>query len=265
MTLFSSPTSSAPAPASSPSMAPSGSQAGAQAGTPSGLAPLTEDDVKRALPPNLKNAVTQNLVDTLNQISTDPLVAENIRNNFVGYSSILKDGKFKTEDYVHAVAYVSYKLMSYSNEDAYMRTFPQRYASLLAQGKSKKDISSYVSAYAKGKLVNLILEQSMVPTWVLNQDLFQRALNVQAELMTTAFSEKVRSDAANSILTHLKKPEKMNGQINLDIAESNSMKDLKNMIAQLAENQQKAIAAGEMKTVDVAAQRLIDREGAEDV
>lgn len=231
----------------------------------SSLVPLTEDQIKQALPPHLRATVTQHLVDTLNNITNDPLVAEQIRNNFVNYSSILKDGKFKTEDYINAVTYVSYKLMGQSNGDAYANTFPSRYASLVAAGKSTKDISAYVAAYAKGKLVNLILEQSIVPTWVLNQDLFQKALNVQADLMVNANSEKVRTDAANSILTHLKRPEAIKGQLSLEIKENSGMTELKNMLTELASNQRKIIETGEMKTVDVAAQRIIDREGAEDV
>ena len=205
------------------------------------------------------------MVDTLNGVSADPIIAQNIRDNFISYSGVLKDGKFKTEDYIHAMAYVSYKLMGYSNEDAYARTFPQRHANLIAAGKSKKDISAYVSAYHKGKLVGLLLEQTMIPHWVINQDLYQKALNVQYELMTTANSEKVRTDAANSILTHLKKPENIKGQLTLDIQESSGMKDLKNAIAQMAAEQKKMIEQGFVKTVDVAASRLIDHEGAEDV
>jgi hypothetical protein len=206
------------------------------------------------------------MADMLNNISTDPVIAENIRDNFVGYSAILKEGKFKTEDYINAVTYVSYKLMTYNNEDAYARTFPARYAALLAKNTSKKDISAYVSAFHRGKLVNLIMEQSLVPTWVLNQDIYQKALNVQAELMLNANSEKVRTDAANSILTHLKKPEaKGDFQINLNTSESSGMKEMRDMLGQLASQQRQLIEQGEMKTIDVAASKLINKSEAEDV
>jgi hypothetical protein len=231
----------------------------------SSLVPLTEEDVKRALPQQLRASVNQSLVDTLNNISQDPLVAQSIRDNFVGYSTILKEGKFKTEDYIHAVAYVAYKLMGHNNEDAYALTFPQRYATLLARGASKKDISAYVSAYHRGKLVNLIMEQSLVPTWVLNQDIFQKALNVQADLMVNANSEKVRTDAANSILNHLKKPEGHKFQISMDTVESSGMKEMKGMLTQLAQQQQEMIEKGTIKTVDVASSVLIQKEGASDV
>jgi hypothetical protein len=259
--LFNGPQSSAPAPANTtPVPAPTSTQA------PAPVALLTEDEIRKAVPPHMRSSVTQGLVDLINNITGDPLIAENIRDNFIGYSKILQEGKFKVEDYVNAVTYVSYKMMGLSNQDAYFKTFPQRHANLTAQGKTAKDISAYVHAYHKGKLVNLIMEQTMVPTWVLNQDAFQRAINVQVELMTDPdVSAKVRSDAANSLLTHLKKPEAVKGQLSLDIGESSAMKDMRKMLEDLAEKQQSLIQQGALKTVDVAASKLIDRAGAEDV
>ncbi|RUX60202.1 hypothetical protein EN989_11065 [Mesorhizobium sp. M7A.F.Ca.CA.002.12.1.1] len=230
------------------------------------MVPLTQDDVKRALPHHLRASVTQGIVDTLNQISADPIVAENIRENFIGYSAILKEGKFKTEDYINAVAYVSYKLMGHSNEDAYARTFPTRYSLLLSKGASKKDISAYVSAFHRGKLVNLVMEQSLVPTWVLNQDLAQKAINQLATLMVSANSEKVQADAAIGLLNHLKKPEpKGDFQINLHQAENSGMKEMRDMLGRLASQQRDLIEQGQMKTVEVAASRLINKAEATDV
>jgi hypothetical protein len=225
---------------------------------------ITENDLKSALPATLRSSVSQSLVDKVNRISSDPIAAENIRNNFVSYTSVMKEGRFKIEDYLNAVAYVSYKLMGYNNEESYAKTFPQRYADLLAKNTSKKDISAYVSAYHRGKLVNLIMEQSLVPSWVLNQDLFQKALNVQAELMATATSEKVRTDAANSILTHLKKPEK-DFQLNINTEDSSGMREMRDTLSQLAAQQRQMIEQGQMKTIDVAAARLVNKKEDDDV
>lgn len=205
---------------------------------------LTLGEVQAALPANMKKAADQPLVDQLNQIATDPLVAEQIRENFISYAGVLRDGKFKTEDYLAAVAYVSFKLMGDSNKDAWARAFPQRYALLKSKNAAEKDISAHVSAYAKGKLVNAILEQSMVPTWVLNAHMFQQALNVQADLMLSANSEKVRSDAANSILTHLKRPEAVKGQIDINIKDNSGMNELKEVLGALAVQQQELLANG---------------------
>lgn len=211
---------------------------------------LTIEDLQRAVPANLKRSVTQTAVDMLNNIQQDPILAEEIRNNFIHYTGVLKDGKFKTEDYISAVMYVSFKLMGDTNQDAWCKTFPNRYAVLVARNATQKEISSHVTMYNKGILVNKILEQAMVPTYVLNQDLFQKALNVQADLMLTANSEKVRSDAANSLLTHLKKPDAIKGQIDVNIKDSSGMNELKKVLEELATNQQKQIENGtDIKTI----------------
>lgn len=220
---------------------------------------LTREQIESALPTTLKSAATQQLTDILNNLLVEPEIAEQIRDNFIGYAGVLKDGKFKTEDYLHAVAYASFKVMGYSNRDAYERTFPDRMQILTARGTSSKDIAAYVTAYSKGKLVNLILEQTLVPTWVLNQDAYQRAINVQVELMNTANSEKVRCDAANSLLTHLAKPQVKEFQISVESKENSGMAELKNALLDMAHKQKEMIEGG-MTTRDLAAIPLIEGE-----
>ena len=220
--------------------------------------PITKELVARALPGNLKSAATDQLADMINQISADPLIAEQIKDNFLSYASVLKEGKFKVEDYLNAVAYCSYKLMGDSNQDAYFKTFPQRYANLVAAGRTPKEISAYVAAYAKGQLVNKIMEQTLVPSWVLNQHMYQAALNTQFKLMTNEdVSPKVRSDAADSLLTHLAKPKEAGPLINIDMGETSGMNELKDALARMAQQQQTLINAG-ISTKDIAAQDIVD-------
>lgn len=220
---------------------------------------LTVDVVAKSLPANLKACATQQFVDQINNIVTDPIVAEQVRDNFISYTKVLQEGKFKTEDYLHAVTYVSYKLMGYSNQDAYFRTFPQRHQALVAKGTSAKDIAAYVSAYNKGKLVNLILEQTLVPSWVLNQDAYQKAINTQVELMQNAMSEMVRTQAANSLLTHLSKPKEVGPLINFDMRENSGMNELRDLLGKVAAKQQDAIRNG-ISTKDIANQTIIEGE-----
>lgn len=217
---------------------------------------LTLQQVAHALPPNLKNNVTQQLVDNINNCVADPIMAEAIKDNFLSYTQVLSEGKFKTEDYLSAVVYVSFKLMGMSNQDAYARTFPARYRTLLNNGTSAKDISSYVSMYNKGRLVNLILEKSLIPTWVLNQHIYQKAINVQADLMSNANSEMVRMQAANSILTHLVKPKEVGPLINLDLREGSGLNELKATLTQLAQQQRDLIGQG-VTTKSIADQGLV--------
>lgn len=265
MSLFSSKLSSAPPGAATTQKkpaqdAPDQTPAPSSFGSPPQANVLTLESVRKSVPSHLRNNVSQDLVDNLNNIALDPIMAEDIRNNFVSYSSILKEGKFKLEEYLNAVAYVSYKIMNNTNEEAYAKTFPQRYAKLIANGTSKKDIASYVSAYNKGKLVNLILEATLVPTWVLNQDIHQKAINRLADLMQNATSEKVQVEAASSLLTHLGKPKEGNFQINIGETENAGMKEMRQLLQEVAQNQREAIQTGRMKTIDVAAQRLTSED-----
>lgn len=219
---------------------------------------ITKEEVAQALPVNLKTSATDELVDLVNNISPDPEVAEHIREHFVTFANVLTEGKFKTSSYVEALHYVTYKLMGYSNQDAYIRTFPTRYQNLVAAGTSGKDIAGYVSAYHRGKLVNLIMEKALIPIHVLYQDVKHKAIMVQADLMQNAASEKVRSDAANSILTHLADPAKAAPNVAIQINNNAEMDALKAMMGQLAQQQVDIIEAG-VSAKSVAAQPLFGK------
>jgi hypothetical protein len=225
--------------------------------------PLTKEEIKHALPGTMASAVNDDFVDLVNDVTSDQEVAEIMRGNFMSYVKVLQEGKFRAADYVHAVKYVSYKLMGFTNQEAYARTFTDRYSLLLAKGSSDKTISAYVSIYNKGKLVNLILQQTLIPSWVLNQDIYQQAINTQADLMINARSDLVRTQAANSILTHLKKPEKQEIELNVGVREHSGLNDLRNMLTNLAESQQAAIGAG-TTTREIAHQSLMRVEDAEE-
>lgn len=219
---------------------------------------FTKELVAQAMPPNLKNSVTQELIDNLNSVSTDQIMAEEIRNNFLSYSSVLREGRFKIGDYLNAVSFVSFRIAGDSNHDAYFKTFPTRYQNLLVLGKEPREIASYVAQYAKGQLVNKIMEQTIIPSWVLNQDMYQKALNVQYEIMTDEeVSPKVRAEAANSLLTHLSKPKEAAAVINLDMRENSGLNELKDTLSKLAMQQQQLINQG-ITTKEIAAQTIID-------
>ena len=217
---------------------------------------LTVDEFKSALPDKLRKTVSQELIDEVNTILSNPEEFENYRNNLISYTSVMADGKFTIPQYLDAVRYVSFKLMGCTNIDAYIKTFPARYQNHLANGTSAKDISSYVSAYNKSKLVNLIYAQTMIPSHVLNQDLFQQALNVQADLMLNANSEKVRTDAANSLLTHLKQPEVKKVELDITHKQDDSIEILRQSTLELVRQQRLALEAGQITATQAAHQKL---------
>ena len=88
----------------------------------------------------------------------------------------------------------------------------------------------------------------------------------QAELMVSANSEKVRSDAANSILTHLKPPETQKIELDIGIKKDSSIMALREATMGLVEEQRKALASGNVTAQEVAHSRVvIDNETGEAV
>jgi len=199
---------------------------------------LTLNEIKETLPIAHRNNITQHMVDQLNALSKDPEEARYMRENFVSFSQVLEEGRFKMADYVRAVMYVSHKVMGKSNLNSYIATFPDRYKAMLDRGTVTKDIASIVAAYNKGILVNKIMQQAIIPTWILNQSMFQSALQTQFDLMSDiAVSDKVRCDAANSLLTHLKKPEEHKAELKIEIAVNDGMAALEDRITEMSKKQ----------------------------
>ena len=217
---------------------------------------LTIEQFRQALPDKVKKSVNQELIDQINITLSDPELYESYRDNLMSYTKVMADGRFKIPSYIEAVKYVSHKLMGCTNIEAYVKTFPDKYARFVAQGVASKDIASYVTAYNKNKLVNLIFEQTLIPSYVLNQDLYQRALNVQADLMVNSGSDKVRCDAANSLLTHLKMPETQKVELEIGIREDSTIQALRESTMALARQQRLMMEAGAMNAQEVAHSKL---------
>lgn len=218
---------------------------------------LSLEQFKQVVPNHFRNSINQELIDQINTTLSDPTMFEIYRDNLLSYTQVMKDGKFKMTDYISAIKYCSHKIMGSSNIDAFVKTFPDRYQALVSSGVSAKDISSHVAAYNKNKLVNLILEQAMIPSWVLNQDLYQKALNVQLDLMMNSNSDKVKCDAANSLLTHLKPPEVKKVELDIGLKKDAAMDDLKATLTELAMKQQQFIQAGVAPILDITHQKIV--------
>lgn len=218
---------------------------------------LSTEVFQRAMPKQFRGKINQDVIDSINTTFKDPTLMEQYRDNLLSYTHVMKDGKFKMEQYIDAVRYVGFKLMGNTNIEAYTKTFPARYAYYLSNKTSPKDIASYVTSYNKNKLVNLIYEQTLVPTHILNADMYQKAINVQAELMMDDdVSPKVRSDAANSLLTHLKAPEtKM--EIDVTIKQDSTLSDLRATTEKLVQQQHALLTSGKVDAKFIAQSDLI--------
>lgn len=217
---------------------------------------MTIEQFKKALPDKVKKTFDINLINQVTKLLADPDMFEQYRDNMLGYTSVMADGRFKIDQYLNAVKYVSHKLMGCTNLDAYTKTFPDKMSDFVNRNIASKDIASYVTAYNKSKCVNQIMEQTLVPSYVLNQDLYQKALNVQAELMISANSEKVRTDAANSLLTHLKMPDVSKVQLDITTKGDSSIDALRESTLALVQQQQILMRQGLIGAKEIAENKL---------
>jgi hypothetical protein len=228
---------------------------------------VTEDEIKNALGRYARGLNVNGITAAMNQAlaTTDVDDIEYIHENMITMLDVIKDGDYKYSDYVNAVKYVSYKLMGMPNVEAYKKTFPDRYERLvnkyqnmgLEDDEVNKRISGFVSAYNSNKLVNKLMEQTLIPDYVINAPLRQRAILELANLMTDARSEMVRFNAANSLVTNLKMPE--TAKIQVDINNKNDAVDaLTETIRDLAARQREHIERGMATPREIAEMKIID-------
>lgn len=218
---------------------------------------MSFEEFKKALPESMKKSVSPQLAQEIMDMISHPDLHETFRENLIGYTEVMSKNRTRLNEYVNAVRFCTYRMMGKNNIEAYTLAFPDRIADFAARNVSAKDIASYVTAYHKGKLPSAIMKQSLIPSWILNQDMYQKALNAQFELGMTATSEKVRSDALNSVLTQLKMPEEAKVELDLGGTANDAIKALQETTMALVAQQRQAIQAGVATAGQMAEQGLV--------
>lgn len=226
-----------------------------------GTKALTIGELQEILPKGMSKQINPLLVMRVNNVLTNPEEFEFYKENLLTYVSVLQKGRFQLAQYLNAVRYVSFKVMGCTNKEAYRRTFTKKYNDFKARGVAEKDIASYTTAYNKSKLVNLIFEQTLIPVHILNAPVLQQAINTQASIMLdTEVSAKVRSDAANSLMTHLKAPEERKVELDIGLKDGGLLKELKDITLGLAIRQKQNIDNGLSTPLQIAQQAIITVE-----
>ena len=218
---------------------------------------LPIETVKKLVPKSQRGLITQDFLDKIEASVQNSLIAEEFKNNFITYLNVLSTGKYKMEDYISAVKYVSFKLLGYSNVDAYAATFPDRYERLKREGQEQ--IEAFASMYNKNKLVMQIYEQTIVPTYVLNAPLHQEALNELAKMIKDpSVRGMTKVKACEAILQHTKQPEIVKGELTIGIEQQDTISDLRDVVEQLAEVNRLSIARKVKSIKEVAEAKIID-------
>ena len=211
--------------------------------------------LKAAIPKSCHRFLSTDLIDMIDQIEQNPYVAEGIKRNVLSYASVLQDSaKIDLQHYIRMCMYASYKLSGDTALTCYAKTYPDRYANLVSRGVTAEVIAKYAQGVERSQMFVRIMEQAIVPAWILNQDKIQKAINVLVEIAEDKDKSAVaRVQAANALLVQLSKPEKVINNINIQQNninnESSALDDLKQAMKELANNQQQRIINGEATKV----------------
>ena len=222
---------------------------------------LTLDSFKKALPKSCRNGIGDDVLNYVNGfIQADPELNGNLRNEVMSYVSVLQDGRYKIKEYVNAVRYIGFKLAGDTNIAAFVKTFPERYQRYVDDGTSERDISSAITCYKNGALVCKIFAQTLTPTHIINHDIYQEAINTQADLMRNARSEQVRMKAADSLIQNLKAPEIQQIELSVGVKEDPAIDELRETTRLLVLQQKEMHKIGALTIEQIAHSKIIPDE-----
>ena len=199
---------------------------------------------KDALPRKQRRNIDDELISKIRAMACDRDMADEYKAKMLSYTRVLADGRYKIDSYIDAIKFVSYKVSGLGIKESYELTFPDKVALWRSEGRDDKRMSANISMYNKNELVNLIFEQTMIPTHILNAGLFQEALNEAADIMRNSNSDIARVQAINAILANTKAPVSTKVEIDVGISGANVIDDYEKVIGSMVKAQKELIAAG---------------------
>lgn len=222
------------------------------------IAPVTEEYMASIAPPRLGKNGIKLATEMMNKAieGMDDGLGVHFRDQCIDLISCLRgDSPQSLQQYYSAVKFLVHKMAGDSLIRAYTKTFPDRVQELQANGLPESYLHSYASIYNKTKLVVELQGRMLVPSHIMYHDFFHLAVKTQVEIMTDkAVSPKVRSDAANSLMTHLKAPEVAKAELEVKIEDNSIVDQLKGALTALASKQKRLIDLGEVDVIDVSQQ-----------
>ena len=220
---------------------------------------LTVHQLRAAAPLSVRKNITQKMCDMINTDLDGSEVKQEYREHLISWIDVMKEGKWKVQDYINACKYMTLKLTGDTQQSAWVKVFPDRFQAMVDKGQSDKAIAARISLYNSNPLVQKIAERTLPAIHVLNSDILQEAINTSAELMRSAKSETVRQKAASTLIENLKPPEALKVDLNVGVS-NDTVEDLREITRGLAVQQRKMIESGGMSAGDVAEMGIIKKQ-----
>ena len=224
---------------------------------------VSVEQLKQVYPTRVSPYVLSQCADIINSMSKDMdfVMGKQFRDNCLNYiDCIKKDGRGSTfEDYANAVKFATFKFAGNTDIRAYSLTFPDRIQRMADEGLPTSYLYAYAQSFAKNKSVVDVMTKMIVPTHIMYQDIFHQAVKTQAEIMMdNSVSPKIRSDAANSLMTHLKQPEVKKAELELKTTQGGVIDQLSEALNALSGKQQSMILNGDYTVTALREAEIIE-------
>ena len=212
---------------------------------------VTLDELKQKFPAK-RNTLTQESVDFLNEVMTDPnFEASTFLNHLVDYQSIMVDSSGSFTEYVNAMKFCAFLETDIPLVEAYKRArakdaFVQDRWNAASGSLGYNEMASAASRYRKSSMVRNILTQTDLHISVMFQKERYKAVMVLANEMQTAAYSKDRIAAAEKLLTHVKPPETQ--QISIGVGLNSGAMDMQtqlfDQLAKISQAQRDRLVGG---------------------
>ncbi|OQB03779.1 MAG: hypothetical protein BWY21_02137 [Parcubacteria group bacterium ADurb.Bin216] len=218
---------------------------------------LTVEDVQNALP-SRKNAITQELVDVLNEVKDEAeFQGEPLLNTAVVYEKLMINNKASVREFVDAIRFCAYLVTMDDNyTEAYKKTFYYRdfvKERISADTKSIKyaELTSAASRYRRNnKLVADLLVYSQAPLEIMFLGWRYKAVGVLADTMMNAKLDRDKINAAKELLVATKGPETKRIELDIGVKENSAIASLNEQLSVMAGKQVMLLESGARELSD---------------
>lgn len=218
---------------------------------------LTIEDVQNALP-SRKNAITQELVDVLNEVQDEAeFQGEPLLNTAVVYEKLMINNKASVREFIDAIRFCAYLVTMDDNyTEAYKKTFYYRdfvKERISADTKSIKyaELTSAASRYRRNnKLVADLLVYSQAPLEIMFLGWRYKAVGVLADTMMNAKLDRDKINAAKELLVATKGPETKRIELDIGVKENSAIASLNEQLSVMAGKQVMLLESGARELSD---------------
>ena len=141
---------------------------------------ITKEKIQKLLPKGSSHKVTDEIIAMIDRMEDDiGLTQEYLEESLLSHIHILREVKVDLDDYINAIKYCNLT-QHYTNKDAWMMVFPDRYKALEDRGR---DPSSDIAMYNGRKIVTKIKALMATSISLQYAPEFHEAFMVQVRLM----------------------------------------------------------------------------------